>query len=86
MGAGSGKPALTRERGGDEMDSENMRIFPVKYLWDGYVLNNDIYNHTGTVKLLAKGEKIVKAKLDKLLRFSGNDKHIMVYNETFSLI
>ena len=65
------------------MDSENMRIFPVKYIWDGYVLNNDIYNHTGTVKLLAKGEKIVKAKLDKLLRFSGNDKHIMVYNETF---
>lgn len=65
------------------MDSENMRIFPVEYLWDGYVLNNDIYNHTGSVKLLAKGEKIIRTKLDKLLRFSGNDRHIMVYNDTY---
>ncbi len=87
MDAGYGKHVLIWERGRREMDTEKdspkMRIFPVEYLWDGYVLNNDIFNHTGAVKLLAKGEKIEKSRLDKLMRFSGNDKHIMVYDETY---
>ncbi len=78
---------MTRERGISKMesekDSQKMRIFPVEYLWDGYVLNNDIFNSTGAVKLLAKGEKIEKTRLDRLMRFSGNNKHIMVYDETY---
>ena len=77
MDAGYGKHVLIWERGRREMDTEKdspkMRIFPVEYLWDGYVLNNDIFNHTGAVKLLAKGEKIEKSRLDKLMRVSGND-------------
>lgn len=68
---------------GSAKDSRKMRVFPVEYLWDGYVLNNDIFNHTGAVKLLAKGEKIERARLDRLMRFSGNDKHIMVYDDTY---
>lgn len=74
---------MKRERGKNNMDSENMKIFPVEYLWDGYVLNNDIFNQTGAVKLLPKGEKIVKSKLDKLLCYFGNDKNIMVYKDTY---
>ncbi len=78
---------MTRERGISKMesekDSQKMRIFPVEYLWDGYVLNNDIFNNTGAVKLLAKGEKIEKTRLDRLMRFSGNNKHIMVYDDTY---
>ena len=66
-----------------EKDSKELRIFPVEYLWDGYVLNNDIFNDTGAVKLLAKGEKIEKTRLDRLMRFSGNNKHIMVHNDTY---
>lgn len=65
------------------MDSENMKIFPAEYLWDGYVLNNDIFNQTGAVKLLPKGEKIVKSKLDKLLCYFENDKNILVYKDTY---
>lgn len=66
-----------------EKNSQEMRIFPVEYLWDGYVLTNDIFNHTGAVKLLAKGEKIEKSRLEKLMRFSGNNRHIMVYDDTY---
>ena len=65
------------------MSVRKLRTLPVEYLWDGLVLNDDIFNHTGAVLLLPKGETITRKKLDKLMGFYGDNKNIMVYEETY---
>lgn len=65
------------------MSIRKLQILPVEYLWDGLVLKDDIFNHTGAVLLLRKGETITRAKLDKLMRFYGDSRNIMVYEETY---
>ena len=65
------------------MSARKLRTLPVEYLWDGLVLSDDIFNHTGAVLLLPKGETITKAKLNKLMGFYGENKNIMVYEETY---
>lgn len=63
--------------------SRRLRKLPVEYLWDGLVLKDDIFDHTGAVLLLPKGETVTQSRLQKLLRFDGDDKHIMVYEDTY---
>lgn len=65
------------------MSDRKLQTLPVEYLWDGLVLKDDIFNHTGTVLLLPKGETITRAKLDKLLRFYGDSRNVMVYEDTY---
>ena len=65
------------------MSTRELRSLPAEYLWDGLVLKEDIFNHTGTVLLLPKGETITKRKLDKLMGFYGENKNVMVYEETY---
>lgn len=65
------------------MDTGQLMELPIEYLWEGLVLKNDIYNHTGAVLLLPKGETITAPKLNRLLRFYGKDKYIMVYEDTY---
>lgn len=65
------------------MSSRQLIKLPVEYLWDGLVLNDDIYNHTGTVLLLPKGETVTQKKLKKLMGFYGDSKDVMVYEETY---
>lgn len=65
------------------MSSRQLRAFPVEYLWDGLVLSDDIFNYTGKVLLLPKGEKVTRAKLDRLMGFYGHNKNVMVYEETY---
>ena len=65
------------------MSDRQLRSLPVEYLWDGLVLKDDIFNHTGAVLLLPKGETITKSRLDKLMRFYGDNKNVMVYEETY---
>ena len=65
------------------MDSRQLMPLPIEYLWDGHVLKNDIFNHTGAVMLLPKGETITQSKLNRLLQFYGKDKYIMVHEDTY---
>mgnify|MGYP001025581849 FL=1 len=65
------------------MSIRKLQTLPVEYLWDGLVLKDDIFNHTGAVLLLRKGETITRAKLDKLMRFYGDSRNIMVYEDTY---
>lgn len=65
------------------MDSGQLMELPIEYLWEGLVLKNDIFNHTGAVLLLPKDETITASKLNRLLRFYGKDKYIMVHEETY---
>lgn len=65
------------------MSDRKLQILPVEYLWDGLVLKDDIFNHTGAVMLLPKGETITREKLNKLLGFYGDSKNIMVYEDTY---
>lgn len=65
------------------MSSRQLRTLPVEYLWDGLVLKDDIFNYTGAVLLLPKGETITRAKLEKLMGFYGSHKNIMVYEDTY---
>ena len=65
------------------MSTRELRLLPAEYLWDGLVLSEDIFNYTGAVLLLPKGETITRDKLNKLMGFYGEDKNIMVYEETY---
>lgn len=65
------------------MREKKMRALPVEYLWDGLVLKDDLYDYTGDVLLVHKGEKITRYGLVKLMGFYGNDKNVMVSEETF---
>lgn len=67
----------------NNMDSGQLMELPIEYLWEGLILKNDIFNHTGAVLLLPKGETITAPKLNRLLRFYGKDKYIMVHEETY---
>lgn len=65
------------------MGSRQLRTLPIEYLWDGLILSDDIFNHTGTVLLLPKGETITRDKLERLMGFYGDHKNIMVYENTY---
>ncbi|MDE7257969.1 MAG: hypothetical protein K2N77_01820, partial [Lachnospiraceae bacterium] len=65
------------------MSDRKLQTLPVEYLWDGLVLKDDIFNHTGAAMLLPKGETITREKLEKLMGFYGDSKNIMVYEDTY---
>ena len=65
------------------MSGRQLRSLPVEYLWDGLVLKDDIFDYTGSVLLLPKGETITRSRLNKLMGFYGSNKNIMVYEETY---
>ena len=60
-----------------------LSTMPIEYLWDGLVLEDDIFNHNGSVLLIPKGELITTSKLNKLVNFSVEDKYIMVHEESY---
>lgn len=63
--------------------NRRLQTLPAEFLWDGLVLKDDIFNHTGAVLLLPKGETITRSRLEKLMGFYGNNRNIMVYEETY---
>ena len=65
------------------MSTRQLRTLPIEYLWDGLVLNDDIFDYKGAVLLLPKGETITRDRLDKLMGFYGENKNVMVYEETY---
>ena len=65
------------------MSKRKLRALSIDLLWDGLVLHDDIFDSTGDVLLLPKGETITRHRLDKLSHFYGNDRNIMVYEETY---
>ncbi len=60
-----------------------LQTLPAEFLWDGLILRDDIFNHTGQVLLLPKGETITRDRLEKLMGFYGDNRNIMVYEETY---
>ncbi len=83
MAAGLKKSGQYRKGGRNDMENGQLMELPIEYLWEGLVLKNDIFNHTGAVLLLPKGETVTSSKLNRLLRFYGKDKYIMVYEDTY---
>ncbi|MBQ6888869.1 MAG: HD-GYP domain-containing protein [Lachnospiraceae bacterium] len=62
---------------------KKLRKMPIEYLWDGLVLEDDIFNHNGSVLLLPKGELVTEGKLKKLSNFSVEEKYVMVCEECY---
>lgn len=66
------------------MDTEkNLRRMPIEYLWDGLILEDDIFNYNGSVLLIPKGEIVTTSKLKKLSNFSVDEKYVMVCEECY---
>ena len=63
--------------------ARKLRKMPIEYLWDGLILEDDIFNHNGSVLLIPKGEMITTGKLNKLVNFCVEDKYIMVCEESY---
>ena len=73
-----------KERVGTKGEKKRrLQTLPAEFLWDGLVLKDDIFNYTGAVLLLPKGETITRSRLNKLMGFYGDNKNIMVYEETY---
>jgi putative nucleotidyltransferase with HDIG domain len=62
---------------------KHLHKLPIKYLWEGMELRENIFNHTGGVLLMPKGEIVTAAKLQRLVNFDGADRNIMVYDDTY---
>ncbi len=65
------------------MDDMKLRKLSVDYLWDGLILSDDIYNNSGEIMLIPKGEAVIKSKLEKQLQFYGEAGSVMVHENTY---
>lgn len=62
---------------------KKLRKIPIEYLWDGLVLEDDVFNYNGSVLLIPKGETITANKLHKLFNFSVEEKYIMINEDSY---
>ena len=43
-----------------------LKKIPIRYLWDGMVLSDDLYNESGKVLLIRAGERITEKTIGQL--------------------
>ncbi len=65
------------------MDNKKLRKLSVECLWDGLILNDDIYNDSGEVILIPKGEAVIISDLENMLRFYGEEGTVMIHENTY---
>lgn len=59
---------------------------PIEYLWDGLILEEDVFNPEGTVLLIPKGERITEQKLERLSHFGTQDNCVATYEDSYRVI
>lgn len=65
------------------IQNTSLRPIAIEYLYDGFVLNDTIYNYNGKTMLLPKGEVLTQHKIAQLKKFNKNNRNICVTLEVF---
>lgn len=68
------------------MDSSELRLIAIDYLFEGMTLAEDIYNYSGKLLLLAKGSVLTEHQLTKLRGFNANHRNISVFEATYQTL
>ena len=66
-----------------EYKIERLRKIPIRYLWDGMVLSDDLYNGEGKVLLIRAGEVITTKTLERLEKLGTKDSCVMTYETSY---
>lgn len=66
-----------------ETDKGKLRRLPIDCLWEGLVIKDNIYNHTGETLLLPRGEELTADIIRRLYNFNKGDQNIMIYEDTY---
>lgn len=62
---------------------KNLRRVPLRYLWDGMVLSDDLYNENGKVLLIRAGERVSAKTLERLENLGTEDSCVMTCEECY---
>lgn len=67
-------------------DSRTLRKVPVRYLWAGMCLPDDLYSADGKVLLIRAGEIITERTIERLANMGSEDNCVMTYDESCRII
>ncbi|SFQ42574.1 HD domain-containing protein [Lachnospiraceae bacterium XBB1006] len=60
--------------------------FPVDYLWEGLILEEDLFDRTGEVLLIPAGEEVTWKKLEQIVSFGGEDRYVMSGEKSYRVV
>lgn len=67
----------------EEKSREKLRRVPIRYLWSGMVLSDDLYNEYGRVLLIRAGEKITESTIRRLENLGTKDNCVVTYETSY---
>lgn len=67
----------------EEKENVVLKRVPIRYLWDGMVLSDDLYNENGKVLLIRAGEKITERTIEQLKNLGTKDSCVMTREESY---
>ena len=70
----------------EEKKNITLKKIPIRYLWDGMVLSDDLYNESGKVLLIRAGERITEKTIGQLKNLGTEDACVMTCEETYEKI
>lgn len=70
----------------EERKTDKLRKIPIRYLWDGMVLSDDLYNGDGKVLLIRAGEAVTEKTLARLEKLGTKDNCVMTYETSYRKI
>lgn len=70
----------------EEKKVKKLKKVPIRYLWDGMVLSDDLYNENGKVLFIKAGERITEKTIEQLRNLGTVDDCVMVCEEAYQEI
>lgn len=67
----------------EEKKNEKLKRIPIRYLWDGMVLADDLYNGDGKVLLIRAGEVITEKTIGRLEKLATKDNCVTTYESSY---
>ena len=67
----------------EEKKVKKLKKVPIRYLWDGMVLSDDLYNENGKVLFIKAGERITEKTIEQLRNLGTVDDCVMVCEEAY---
>lgn len=64
----------------------NLKTVPIEYLWEGLVLSEDLYNSSGKVLLIPKGEVLTESRLKQLEKYDPRNRYFTIREDSYNEI
>lgn len=69
-----------------KQETAGLKVLPLSYLWDGLVLEDDVYNADGNVLLLPHGDAITEKRLLQLKNFGTEDACVSMREASYQVV